>query len=64
METGLVIPYENDKIKFNSVDDYLTFFKNVLVRLSGSPYELKIAELYCEYVRSSANPYKVPLLIG
>ena len=55
--------YENDKIKFNSVDEYLTFFKNVLVRLSGSPYELKIAELYCEYVRSSANPYKVPLLI-
>ena len=63
LETGLVIPYENDKIKFNSVDEYLTFFKNVLVRLSGSPYELKIAELYCEYVRSSANPYKVPLLI-
>lgn len=63
LETGLVIPYENEKIEFSSVEDYLKFFKNVLVRLSGSPYELEVANLYCEYVRNSSNPYKVPLLI-
>lgn len=63
LETGMVIPYENEKINFGSVNEYLTFFKNVLVRLSGSPYELRIADMYCDYVRSSDNPYKVPLLI-
>ena len=63
LETGLVIPYENEKIEFRFVNDYLKFFKNVLVRLSGSPYELRIADMYCDYVRNSDNPYKVPLLI-
>ena len=63
LETGLVIPYENEKIEFGFVNDYLKFFKNVLVRSSGSPYELRIADMYCDYVRNSDNPYKVPLLI-
>lgn len=63
LETGFVIPGVNEKIQFGSVNEYLKFFKNVLVRLSGSPYELQIAELYCDYVRNSKNPYRVPLLI-
>ncbi len=63
LETGLVIPFEEDIIEFSSVDEYLKFFKNVLVRNSGSKYELDIAKMYCKYVEKSDNPETVPLLI-
>ena len=63
MKTGLVVPHVCEKIEFSSVEQYLAFFKNVLVRPSGSPYELQIAEKYCAFVRGSQNPCGVPLLI-
>lgn len=63
LETGLVVPFKEDIIKFYNVEQYLTFFKNVLVRNSGSPYEMGIAERYCKFVRASAKPSEVPLLI-
>ena len=63
LETGLVIPYREDIIAFSSINQYLSFFLNSMVRLSGSPYEMQIAEKYCEFVKASKNPYKIPLLI-
>lgn len=63
LETGLVIPFKEDRITFNDVDQYLSFFRNSLVRLSGSPHELGIADLYCDFVRSSQDPLSIPLLI-
>lgn len=63
LETGLVVPFREEIIKFNDIEQYLTFFKNVLVRNSGSPYEMGIAERYCEFVRASVRPMDVPLLI-
>lgn len=63
LETGLVVPFEKEIMEFASVNEYLKFFKNVLVRNSGSSYELEIARLYCEYVKDSDNPLSVPLLI-
>lgn len=63
LETGLLILYKNEKISFDRISDYLNFFKNVIVRNSGSKYEMQIAEKYCEFVWNAKNPYKVPLLI-
>lgn len=63
LETGLVVPNENEKIAFSDSEQYLTFFKNVLVRASGSRYEKEIAQLYCNYVRGSSDPLNIPLLI-
>lgn len=63
LQTGLVIPFIKDKISFNDVEQYLTFFKNVLVRNSGSPHEKEIAERYCNFVRVNEDPNEVPLLI-
>lgn len=63
LRTGLVVPGDPDRITFRQVDDYLTFFKNVLVRASGSPHERGIAERYVAYVRAAAVPESVPLLI-
>jgi len=63
LQTGLCIPGKLSKITFSSVDQYLTFFKDVIVRNSGSPYEYQIAERYCDFVKASSNPREIALLI-
>jgi hypothetical protein len=63
LKSGLVIPDEEEIIHFDTVKEYLSFFKNVLVRNSGSKYERQVAKLYCEYVLEQDKPKKVPLLI-
>lgn len=63
LETGLVVPRKERRIRFADVDAYLQFFLDALVRASGSPHELAIAERYCEFVKASQQPLEVPLLI-
>ncbi|MGM3306967.1 hypothetical protein ACSQ6I_13525 [Anabaena sp. WFMT] len=63
LETGLVIPSLEEKIPFKEINDYLVFFKNVVVRNSGSFHELEIATRYCDFVRNAEKPGNVPLLI-
>ena len=63
LETGLVVPGKKDVMEFGTVDDYLKFFENVLVRGTKSSHQQKIAAMYSEYVRESEHPYDVPLLI-
>ncbi|MDC7225221.1 MAG: hypothetical protein PQJ61_00490 [Spirochaetales bacterium] len=63
LETGLVIPFIDDKRNFNDVNDYLSFFKNTIVRNSGSIHEMEIASRYCDFVKSSDDPQSIPLLI-
>ncbi|MGJ7530777.1 hypothetical protein [Variovorax sp. GB1P17] len=62
-ETGFVIPDEDECMHFTDVEQYLSFFRNTLVRNSGSTHELAIARRYCEFVRASEAPQEVPLLI-
>ncbi|TWI20299.1 hypothetical protein [Sphingobacterium siyangense] len=63
METGFVIPGKNDKITFRDIPEYLNFFVNVIVRNSGSTYEMQLGELYRDYVLNHARPENIPLLI-
>ncbi|WP_427110200.1 hypothetical protein [Lysinibacillus xylanilyticus] len=63
LETGLVVPSVEEKIVFHDIEQYLSFFKNTMVRASGSQYELEIAQKYCDFVRNSDDPENVPLLI-
>lgn len=63
LQTGLVIPFEDDKVEFPSLNHYLTFFRSVLVRASGSPHEREVARRYCDFVRNSSDPENIPLLI-
>ena len=63
LETGLCVPGVNSKISFRTVEDYLTFFKDVIVRNSGSTYEYQISERYCSYVLANPDPINIPLLI-
>lgn len=63
METGLVIPGKNKALQFKTVEDYLDFFEEVLVRHSKSKYQIEIAARYRAYVLASEAPLSVPLLI-
>ena len=63
LETGFIIPNKNDKMTFKDIPDYLNFFVNVIVRNSGSKYEMEIAELYRAFVLSHKKPENIPLLI-
>ncbi len=63
LQTGLVIPFKDQRINFPDVDSYLTFFQHVLVRNSGSKHEAEVAERYAKFVQDSPNPENVPLLI-
>lgn len=63
LETGMVVPKDPDRVTFANVENYLTFFKNTLVRGSGSSHEKAIADRYVAYVRAHSEPTKVPLLI-
>jgi len=63
IETGLLVPNIDKRMRFETIEDYLDFFKYVIVRNSGSQYEMEIAEHYSEFVLSSPEPYEIPLLI-
>lgn len=63
LETGFVIPNKKDKMNFKDIPDYLNFFVNVIVRNSGSKYEMEIAEYYRDFVLNHARPENIPLLI-
>lgn len=63
LKTGLVIPERDDKQIFNNVEDYLQFFRNVLVRNSGSKYEQEIAQYYSEFVLNEDDQLSIPLMI-
>lgn len=39
LETGLLVPFSKSKFKFKTTEEYLNFFKNVIVRNSGSNLE-------------------------
>ncbi len=63
IETGVVIPNVPERVRFDDLDQYLTFFEHSLVRGSGSPHEAAIADRYSRFVRAAADPLKIPLLI-
>lgn len=63
LDTGFVIPDCNKKLEFDSISQYLDFFCYVLVRNSGSNYELQIAEYYKNFVLKASDPLNIPLLI-
>lgn len=63
METGLIDPTLNDPIKFNFLNELLTFYQSVLKRLSKSEYEQQIYDIYVEYIKSSKDPLNEPFLI-
>ena len=44
LETGLVVPHSPQRIEFFTIEQYLVFFQNIMVRQTRSPYEMEIAK--------------------
>jgi len=63
LSTGLIDPENNEQFKFNSLDELLSFYKNILKRISNSLYEKQIFDFYLEYINKSADPFSEPFLI-
>lgn len=63
ISTGLVIPGKDKIYSFFSIQDYLNFFENVIVRQSKSKYQTNIAASYSNYVLNAKDPLLIPLLI-
>ena len=63
LETGLVVPGKRRRQRFADVEAYLDFFQDVLVRANKSSHGDGLAERYATYVRATANPEEVLLLI-
>jgi len=62
LETGLCYMNENKIRSFNSIDEYLQFFRD-MVRRTASQYQLDIADRYIDFVNANATPGAVPVLI-
>ncbi len=63
LSTGVVAPNNQMPIRFDSLDDFIAFYKQEFMQLSKSHYEREIMQLYFDYVSSHKNCYEVPLLI-
>lgn len=63
LESGLVIPGKNKKMKFPDASSYLDFFEHVLVRQTKSPYQTQVAEWYSNYVLAAEDSANIPLLL-
>lgn len=55
ISTGLIDPTSDSPIKFRSPEDFLGFYKSVIIRTSNSQYEKEIADRYIEYLKKSDN---------
>lgn len=63
ISTGLIDPTSDSPIRFRSPEDFLGFYKSVIVRTSNSQYEKEIADKYIEYLKRSDNLNQEPFLI-
>jgi hypothetical protein len=63
ISTGLIDPTSDSPIRFRNPEDFLGFYKSVIIRTSNSQYEKEIADIYIEYLKRSDNLNQEPFLI-
>lgn len=63
LNTGLHDPTSASPLKFTTAEDFATFYRSVLKRVSNSLYEQAICDRYLNYISRSAKPLDEPLLI-
>jgi len=63
VSTGLIDPENNEIVKFDSLDDLIKFYRNILKRISNSLYEKEIFDRYVGYLKASEDPFAEPFLI-
>ena len=63
MYTGLYDPDNNSFYHFSNIDEFLKLYQKILKRLSKSPYEIKVYDLYFDYLLRSKEILAEPFLI-
>ncbi|TDP60653.1 topoisomerase II [Roseateles toxinivorans] len=63
LAAGLIDPDSPNPMRFDSLPQFVTFYRSVLKRVSVSPYEQAISDRYLDYLSSSRTPLAEPLLI-
>jgi len=63
LNTGLIDPNLDTPVHFSNVNEFFTFYQSVIKRLSNSPYEKQIFDLYIDYLKTSSDVENEPLLI-
>lgn len=63
LSTGLIDPENNELYEFSNLDNLISFYKNILKRISNSLYEKEIFDLYVDYLKNSEDPLSEPFLI-
>lgn len=62
LKTGVCFQGEKRNYNFPDLDSYLNFFYDQ-VRLTKSQYQIEIAQMYIDFVKSSPKPNRIPLLL-
>lgn len=63
ISTGLIDPENNERFKFNSLEDLINFYRNILERVSNSLYEKQIFDHYVNYLKNYEDAFSEPFLI-
>ncbi len=63
LNTGIVVPGNPNPFIFYNLDTFISFYAQIFMRLSQSQYEQAIMERYLLFVKTSASPLDIPLLI-
>lgn len=63
MNTGLYDPEDDKFYKFDTVEGFVSFYVDIIKRLSKSPYEKEIFKRYAIYLNQSADIMSEPFLI-
>lgn len=63
LASGLIDPTSPTPVRFTTIQQFTTFYRSVLKRVSVSAYEQAISDHYLDYLASSSNPSSEPLLI-
>lgn len=63
MSVGIIVPDNPSPYLFSDLNCFISFYEQIIMRLSHSLYEQDIMTRYLKYVSDSEKPMEIPLLI-
>lgn len=63
LTTGIIVPGNPQPYKFNDLQNFISFYRQIIERLSKSKYEKAIMEKYIKFLQENEDVAKTPLLI-
>jgi hypothetical protein len=63
LKTGIIDPDSNDLLSFEEGDEFIQFYRSVLIRSMNSEYEKELAQKYLNYLNDSDDLRSEPILV-